>query len=552
MSSSSSWADIVAQDTGDKNSTSLAQEHKTGNSDEHDQHHRIQQASSNQNDATSSGGREHPLGDFPLPQETLQDSDTALPSSAGVGDLLKQSAEHASTDDIMHRSYAFVTDFPPPQATATSAGNSNVPTSAGVGDLLHTNNDRDKKDPTTPPHPDRSFASVAGNKDFPDLQPSTSEAPSASSTESLSDLPDVKDMLSSQSVKIPPPPPSKSFAKMAAKPAPVEDVPSDHRLATEKQNAEIARNNAPNPAQKTHENFPTLAQSNMMAEHHASSRERGMFTAISELSQSVDAATSEEAFSDQAPTSGKKTFADVTGSNLDKAPPSASPRPVERHPVYNEDAVMKESARREMRKWHQKEPEEEITPEMEQIEHERHETAGTKSPNKALEKQIQFFDQRREGKITMWDTFSALRRLGYWWFTAIPTTILLHLRLSPFTSPYRFPFIYRSLYDILTLPIYTDRIGQTLASQLPMSSVSKTRELVRKHGRSGPGGVRGIGFWDGFWGMRDMEGYKWWQIAPWHLAPRFIHRLQWFFAYTMLQDPVTHLVTETTLTSLRA
>ena len=70
------------------------------------------------------------------------------------------------------RSYAFVTDFPPPQKTAKAANDG--PTSMGVGDLLHhtngvehTKEQQEHLDPSIPPHPDRSFASVAGNNNIP-------------------------------------------------------------------------------------------------------------------------------------------------------------------------------------------------------------------------------------------------------------------------------------------------------------------------------------------------------------------------------------------------
>lgn len=38
------------------------------------------------------------------------------------------------------------------------------------------------------------------------------------------------------------------------------------------------------------------------------------------------------------------------------APPSASPQPVPQHPVFDEETVMLENTRREIRRWRQKEP----------------------------------------------------------------------------------------------------------------------------------------------------------------------------------------------------
>lgn len=57
-----------------------------------------------------------------------------------------------------------------------------------------------------------------------------------------------------------------------------------------------------------------------------------------------------------APNDVKASFASVTGSNLDMAPPSASPQPVPQQPVFDEETVMLENARREIRRWRQKEP----------------------------------------------------------------------------------------------------------------------------------------------------------------------------------------------------
>lgn len=44
-----------------------------------------------------------------------------------------------------------------------------------------------------------------------------------------------------------------------------------------------------------------------------------------------------------------KSFADITGSNLENAPPSAVSH-VDQHPVYNEELVYKEAEKREERK----------------------------------------------------------------------------------------------------------------------------------------------------------------------------------------------------------
>lgn len=48
----------------------------------------------------------------------------------------------------------------------------------------------------------------------------------------------------------------------------------------------------------------------------------------------------------------KKSFADITSSNLENAPPSAVPH-VDQHPVYDEETVYKEVEKREERKHNQ-------------------------------------------------------------------------------------------------------------------------------------------------------------------------------------------------------
>lgn len=140
--------------------------------------------------------------------------------------------------------------------------------------------------------------------------PAPEENTLSSSTDSLSDIPDVKDMLSSPSgkkenmintrmivnthlVKVPPPPPAQSFAKMAAKPAPVEEKPSERLEAIEKQNRQQQEQQDNALPEHTHDDFPTLQQANQMTENnvdHNQPEERAMFTEISKLTEAVDAA----------------------------------------------------------------------------------------------------------------------------------------------------------------------------------------------------------------------------------------------------------------------
>lgn len=81
---------------------------------------------------------------------------------------------------------------------------------------------------------------------------------------------------------------------------------------------------------------------------------------------------------------------------------------------------------------------------------------------------------------------AALRGLGYNFFITLPTTFVIHLRLSPLTSPYSIPFIYRSIVDILTLPIYTKVLPRILARTPLLTNGQpgkKLEEVLRTFGR---------------------------------------------------------------------
>jgi hypothetical protein len=133
-------------------------------------------------------------------------------------------------------------------------------------------------DPTEPPNPDRSFAAVTSNKDFP--KPEHDKAAISSDEPPLSDLPDVKDMLNQPSIHISPVPPSQSFAKIAAKEIPPEKRPLSER-------AQYIINNQPKeePLAMTHENFPTLGQSNLMAQENVSEEDRTVYAEIERFNQ---------------------------------------------------------------------------------------------------------------------------------------------------------------------------------------------------------------------------------------------------------------------------
>ncbi|KAL0093764.1 hypothetical protein F4703DRAFT_1730669 [Phycomyces blakesleeanus] len=516
-------------------------------------------------------------------QVVKEDAKQEQNNSESVESVIKEDVSFA---DITKQDLPENQEFPTlEQSTSIQPPESVEPESAGVGDLLSKSNESSVQDSTIPPHPDRSFATVASNREFPSLD-ATAKAEVPVSND-LSDLPDVKDMLKERSVKVPPPPPSQSFAKIASKEPPPTEKPLSDRakqlMAEQEKLPESPK------TELNHNNFPTLAQSKLMAEHHASptGKDKELFTEISRLHEAAEAVEPEEE-----PTSSEKdtsdissdmgnsfvkidpSFAKITGSNLENAPPSAHPKHVPRHPSYDEDTIMRERTRAEARKMrqepHGEETTEEFTPEMKVMEQKKKEIIKEKIEEekeakvekkqsakedvddeiKAVETRIKFFDKRGRGKITMLDTFCSLRGLGYSFIFAIPATVLMHLRLSPLTSPHGFPFFYRSLTDLLTLPIYTKRVAQALTYNTPMlaQDEGQVNNMIQAYGHKAQGSsLLGLSFWDGFRAMRanEKKTLRWWQFKQWG-----IHRLQWVLAYTMLHDPETKLVTQPTLNSL--
>lgn len=87
---------------------------------------------------------------------------------------------------------------------------------------------------------------------------------------------------------VPPVPPAQSFAKIAAKEIPPEKRPLSER-------AQHIINNQPveDPMAMNDENFPTLGQSNLMAEEHASLDDKAMYSEISRFNQVNDDETNE-------------------------------------------------------------------------------------------------------------------------------------------------------------------------------------------------------------------------------------------------------------------
>jgi hypothetical protein len=145
-----------------------------------------------------------------------------------------------------------------------------APKSQGVSDLLEQAHPHSHEDHTQPHNPDRSYASATENRDFPPLDDSAKDRDAPQSNE-LSDLPDINELLYEPSkcfiptvclisplaepclfagVHVPPPPPSQSFAKIAAKTPPTEEV-------------ELAATEAPKPAtgpKESKPNFPPIDQ----------------------------------------------------------------------------------------------------------------------------------------------------------------------------------------------------------------------------------------------------------------------------------------------------
>lgn len=273
-----------------------------------------------------------------------------------------------------------------------------------------------------------------------------------------------------------------------------------------------------------------------------------------------------------------KSFADITSHNLENAPPAAKSH-VDQHPVYDGETVYLENAKREERKnlqaphgnneqLIQEEGNDflgvgglpvtniacfilernQVEPTKEQKEQVGKDQVYEKSRGivKEHKKVARYgvFDSNQTGKITIFQTMTALHRLGYSWISIIPGALLMHMHLSPLTSPYRAPFIYRSLSDLILLPIYTENLNHALTYKTPMLHQNKQQvdKMVKTYGHK-----HGLGYWDGLRAMRGFEkdSLRWWQLGLWT-----IHRIQWTLTYTMLHEPKTHVVTASTLSYL--
>ncbi|ORZ01713.1 hypothetical protein BCR43DRAFT_487384 [Syncephalastrum racemosum] len=88
----------------------------------------------------------------------------------------------------------------------------------------------------------------------------------------------------------------------------------------------------------------------------------------------------------------------------------------------------------------------------------------------------------------------------------------MHMRLSPSTSPHKFPLLQWSLKDWLSLPIYTNRLGPVLSPP----TIRPVDRWVQLYGQDS-GTVRGLSFWGGFRALHASEKatLRWWQLGLW-------------------------------------
>ncbi|KAI8344165.1 hypothetical protein BC941DRAFT_407916 [Chlamydoabsidia padenii] len=375
-----------------------------------------------------------------------------------------------------------------------------------------------------PPNPTRSYADVSSHAGFPTLEESVErETPPEND---LSDLPTLSEMLEQPSApKIPPPPPNASFAKMAAKSPPPEPEPPVQEEAPLEQEQEQEQEPTGPPSIHDKEIFPSLT---------SSTQEKA-----NDLTDNIG----ESGFMGQ-------SYVQVASHDLDQAPPPAQAR-VDSQPVFDENDLMAESARREKRIMKQMENSgqtEEITPEMITLS-EQQTNVDIGIPKEERNRDIQdtrLGEPQYKDKFTVFNTIATLHINGYSYLTALATAALLHIRYSPFTSPYRFPFIYRSLTDIVTLPIYTQQLQVTF-SRLPILLQSRQQldQVIAEDGHS-EGDATGLGLQDGFNALKKVERLRWWQIGLWAS-----HRMQWTVTYMALQDSSAHLVTSSSLLAIK-
>ncbi|KAH8551142.1 hypothetical protein BGW37DRAFT_426648 [Umbelopsis sp. PMI_123] len=437
--------------------------------------------------------------------------------------------DHASYAEVAEHQNRQNEEFPTPQQATKQLEEERTletaPKSQGVSDILEDQRHKPHPENTTePPNPDRSYASATENRDFPPLDENAKDQ-EAPKNNNLSDLPDVNELLNEQSVKIPPPP--QSFAKVASKPPPPEKTKDEQHVAAPKVET-------PQPVKPI---FPPLEEA------------RDTKSPVTDLSNlpSTNDMLKERSVQDITP---DRSFADITKENLHNAPPSAKAKPVDSLPVYNEEEILREESRRETRKYMHGGEDANVAPEVEKsIEVAEAEEIDVEEGKGAVMRHISYFDRKRRGKITLFDTFVSLRGLGYNFFITLPTTFVIHLRLSPLSSPYPIPFIYRSIVDVFTLPIYTKTLPAILARTPLLTSGQPTKKLddVLPLGVQDMITVEGLSFWDGLCAMHAVAKEKGliWTTTRWA-----VNKVQWIAAYSMLHDPAIGVVTRTTLKDL--
>ncbi|KAI7882907.1 hypothetical protein K492DRAFT_235705 [Lichtheimia hyalospora FSU 10163] len=111
---------------------------------------------------------------------------------------------------------------------------------------------------------------------------------------------------------------------------------------------------------------------------------------------------------------------------------------------------------------------------------------------------------RQTERTSIVRTLSSLRTMGYNWPVAFSAALIIHLGI-----PFRLHW-------------------QSLAS------------WIQSHGRYRDT-VRGLSLGDGFRAVRAMETrtrMRWWHLKSW-----LVHRLQWLLTFTILHDPMLHMIT---------
>lgn len=98
--------------------------------------------------------------------------------------------------------------------------------------------------------------------------------------------------------------------------------------------------------------------------------------------------------------------------------------------------------------------------------------------------------------------------------------LVFHLRYSPVTSPYRFPWLYKSFSDMLSLPIYTHPVIRHMEEthHFPLLLQGTTQEVDHSFNKYGSkqGNVLGLNLTEGFSLIRSKEHYlHLWQIGLW-------------------------------------